>query len=387
MLKEYIKKEEKKVQYIELIYDLIFIYILGRNNSLLHHIEGGFIAFPTYLTYLLTTLIILQIWYFTTLFLNRYGTNSVPEYIGLFINMYLMYYMAQGTSSRWQDYYIQYNVALALILINLAVQYFLKLRKCPETQQELRKNIKFNIGLLLSEAAIVVASVPVFTATGLPLSPLAMVAGIIVVLTVGKKTNARTSVDFPHLSERVMLYVVFTFGEMIIGIAGYFSDGFNFNGVYFSLMGFLIVAGLFFIYGYYYDHIVDREKETNGSSYMLLHIFIITAMNNITVALEFMREEEVDLVKKNTFLVISFVLFFGFLTMMMIYAKSYHKPTEKFFVLTAGLTIAFAALMAAFYKNSYVSIAVTVLYIYSMLVMNIILGYDSSRKNAKKLLH
>ena len=32
-----IDSKEKKVEYIELIYDLIFVYIIGRNNSLLHH--------------------------------------------------------------------------------------------------------------------------------------------------------------------------------------------------------------------------------------------------------------------------------------------------------------------------------------------------------------
>lgn len=38
-----LQKEEKKVEYLELIYDLIFVYIIGRNNSLLHAAEGGFI--------------------------------------------------------------------------------------------------------------------------------------------------------------------------------------------------------------------------------------------------------------------------------------------------------------------------------------------------------
>ena len=36
--------KEKKVEYLELIYDLIFVYIVGRNNSLLQHIEGGFVS-------------------------------------------------------------------------------------------------------------------------------------------------------------------------------------------------------------------------------------------------------------------------------------------------------------------------------------------------------
>ena len=59
-------KEEKKVEYLELIYDLIFVYIIGRNNSLLHHIDGGFVAGGAFLSYLLGTLAIIQIWTFST---------------------------------------------------------------------------------------------------------------------------------------------------------------------------------------------------------------------------------------------------------------------------------------------------------------------------------
>ena len=54
-------KEEKKVEYIELIYDLIFVYIIGRNNSLLHDFENGFVAFGAFLAYVLTTLAVIQI--------------------------------------------------------------------------------------------------------------------------------------------------------------------------------------------------------------------------------------------------------------------------------------------------------------------------------------
>ena len=83
---------EKKVEYIELVYDLIFVYLVGRNNSLLHAIENGFFSANTYLTYIVATLVILQVWYFSTLFINRYGTNGVADHVFLFINMSLLYY-------------------------------------------------------------------------------------------------------------------------------------------------------------------------------------------------------------------------------------------------------------------------------------------------------
>ena len=55
------EKGEKKVEYIELIYDLIFVYLLGRSNELLFHMQGGFFTFQTYVTFLYSTLVILQV--------------------------------------------------------------------------------------------------------------------------------------------------------------------------------------------------------------------------------------------------------------------------------------------------------------------------------------
>ena len=81
-----IEKAEKKVEYIELIYDLIFVYMIGRNNQLLHNFENGFVATNAFLTYVLCTLAIIQVWNFTTFYINMFGRNGVRDHIFLFVN-------------------------------------------------------------------------------------------------------------------------------------------------------------------------------------------------------------------------------------------------------------------------------------------------------------
>ena len=94
---------EKKVEYLELIYDLIFVYLIGRNNSMLHSIENGFVSFAVFMTYVLCTLAIIQIWNFSTFYINLYGRNGVRDHVFLFVNMYLLYHMADGISTGWQE--------------------------------------------------------------------------------------------------------------------------------------------------------------------------------------------------------------------------------------------------------------------------------------------
>ena len=373
---------EKKVEYVELIYDLIFVYLIGRNNSLLHSVVDGFVPGTVFLTYLLCTLIAIQIWNFTTLYINRYGNNGVQEHVALFVNMYLLYYMAEGTRSDWQAYYYRYNVAWLLILLNLALQYYLKYRRWEKERPWELEDLRWNIEQLLILAAIVLISLPVYAVTGVPLSPLAMVAGIVGTAFNSKRIGLLVPIDFSHLTERVMLYVVFTFGEMVIAAATYFSEGVSLNGIYFSTMVFLIVVGLFVSYEYMYDHILDRELSTNGIGFMTIHIFLIVALNNITTALEFMREPEVEQGKKTVFLVASFLIYDLFLFLTNLYAKEEQKAERLLYLQLVVFAAAFAAGMALTYRNSYVSIVITVVFVYAVLLLQVAARKRNKIKNS-----
>lgn len=357
-------KSEKKVRYIELIYDLIFVYLVSKNVALLE-VESGFITFGTFLTYLASTLAILQIWYMSTMFINRYGDGSLPEYIGLFVNMYLLYHMANGIRTDWGPYYYRFNSAWMLILINMAAQYFILLRKTDGAAVWTVRHIKAHMTVLLIEAGIVLVTMPIYYLTGMAFAPWAMVFGFVSTIFT-RQADALTPADFPHLSERVMLYVVFTFGEMILGITGYFDSGLSFSSVYFSLLTFLIVAGLFSGYGYFYEHLLDHEVSTTGTRYMLLHIVMVLALNNITVSLEFMRDADVSSVPKNILLVASILVYFLGLLFTQRYAVA--KVVDRsLYVRIAGCFAAYCAAIALCYRTAEVSIAVTVVFIYMQL--------------------
>ena len=123
-----LKNEEKKVEYLELIYDLVFVYMAGRNNALLGHIEDGFVSLDSFLAYILCTLAIIQIWNFTTFYINLFGRNGVRDHVFLLVTMYLMYFLGESTRSDWHAYQAQYHIAWSLILINIGIQYVIELR-------------------------------------------------------------------------------------------------------------------------------------------------------------------------------------------------------------------------------------------------------------------
>ena len=365
-------KEEKKVEYLELVYDLIFVYVLGRNNSLLHNLSGGFVSGQVFAAYILGSLVAIQIWMFSTYYINMFGRNKAREYVFLFINMYLLYYIAEGTRMHWEGYVVQYFVAWALILVNIAVQYLIERRNHPEAP-DVRKFSGRMAAVLFAEAAIVLTESALFYKAGAYIAALAIAVGVIGTRLAGEGAQSAETksilVDFPHLSERAMLYVVFTFGEMIIAVASYFEGGFSLSSVYYSLMAFLIIAGLFLSYGILYNRIIDREMRTTGMNYMIIHIFLIFALNDITTALEFMKDEEVSLMPKVVFLVSSFVLCYVCLLLLGRYAKVRKKPHRQVILRMAGIGAGFIVLMLLLHEHAYANIALTVLFVFAVFLM------------------
>ena len=365
MIKELIKTKDKKVEYVELIYDLIFVYTIGRNNALLHHTQGGYLTVGNFLSYLICTLAVIQIWSFTTYYINAYGRNSTRDHVFLFINMFLMFYMAQGTRSDWHSYHMQYHVAWALILINIAIQHLIELRRHRDEPHHRSRIIRIVLILGVETALIIGAIFEHLQFVTSYCSWAAILIGITATALSGRKSNVDV-VDFEHLSERAMLYVVFTFGEMIIALASYFEEEFTLNNLYFAGMAFLIVVGLFLSYGVFYDRILNHERKTNGLWYMFFHIFIIFALNNITVALEFMRDVSVNLMQKIIFLVISMLVYFGFLFATGVYAKRRCRLSSGFYVIMVAMGMIFSMLMIVLRYDMRTNIALTVAYVFGV---------------------
>ena len=358
-------KEERKVEYVELIYDLIFVYLVSRNGSLLHTVQNGFIAPSAFLTYLASTLAILQVWYLSTLYINHYGDGSLREHLMLFFNMYLLYYMADGIRADWGTMYFRYNGAWTLILLNMAVQYF-RMGRAECAESDCHGHRHRHALMLVIEAVIVLLSMPVYAYTGIALAPWALVFGGAALLLT-RNVDQKLLVDFPHLAERVMLYIVFTFGEMIMGITGYFDDGFSASSVYYSLMAFAIVVGLFSGYGHYYNHLMDPERKTSGNAYMMLHIVMILALNNITAGLEFMQESEFQPVPKTIFLTASILLYYLCILATQRYARVQVASMRSFLWKFLICVIVYCVVTALCYQQPMVSIALTAAFIYLQL--------------------
>jgi FtsH-binding integral membrane protein len=148
-------------------------------------------------------------------------------------------------------------------------------------------------------------------------------------------------------------------------------------------MAFLIVVGLFVTYETLYDHIVDREQNNSGLAYMLIHVFLIFAMNNITSALEFMREDEIDIMPKMLFLVGSLLLFFVCIFLLGRYAKKRCRVNKKLIAVMAVSAVCFSVLMILLREYMKINILLTVAYVFGVFVTIHIFGRQQKQENKK----
>lgn len=93
-------------------------------------------------------------------------------------------------------------------------------------------------------------------------------------------------VNFPHLLERISLFTILMFGEMILAVVPYFKPG---QFYLISLLLFLTVAALFVFYICEIDHAIeDKVSYYSGHALIYWHYPIFLAISMITVALGFL---------------------------------------------------------------------------------------------------
>ena len=302
MKKEFIPAEG--VSNIELFYDLIFVYCISVLTSMCHHFEGSFPDLGTWIIYLFSFLVVLQVWFFTTHLMNRYGDRSAPDNICLFINMFLLYFLASGIQTDWYDTAFTFNIAWALILVNLLVHWCIKRWRYTNLDEDDKSIMNTAIIVLAIQLAIVLVAAFIPGDISALVSWVALLFGLLVF--VRARSYRRKPAHFTHLAERCSLLVIVAFGEMIVAIASYMTET---SSMLYPILVFALIVGLFLIYIFEHDNMIDHHKQTDGMLYMSITGWLILVIGNLAVALEFMTMPEVAVLPKSIYLAVFLVLY------------------------------------------------------------------------------
>lgn len=304
------------VSNIELFYDLIFVYCISVITSLMHNPEGGFFSVETYALYAVDMLTILQVWFFTTFLQNRYGDGGAFDNVCLFINMFLMFFMAGCVGEGWRNSMLTWNLVWAFVLIDLAVHWGIKRVRYANLSDDDKRFMNRTILVLAVQAVIVLVAAFVPWEIGQWISLVAFAFGWLAFVRGHRLAGA--AVRFDHLVERCSLLVIVTFGEMVVGIAGTINGG---SDVIAAMLVFALVVGLFLVYFFHYDRMLDHEREDVGIGFMILTAGLVFVISNVTVALEYLPEHEVAAAPKSIYLAVGLCAYLALSLVLFRYNK------------------------------------------------------------------
>lgn len=359
------RKSSKRIGYIEPVFDLMFVYLIQRNNELLEPSDPFFTG-SAYMVYLISTLVILQIWATSTLYINRFGSGEVADYVLLFVNLYLLYYIGINTRMDWIDRYALYHIVWVLILLNFMLHFIRLLMRPANRQGAYGRMLRARIVLFSVQAGVVLLTIPWSASVQRIAAWLPLAVGFIGPVCM-RKVDAEMPLDFPHLAERVESMVFIAFGEVIVSVAGFFDDQIQLREIYFSLCAFLVVVGLLLSYGYMYLHMIDRHHCTRGYLFVFLHLFVIIALSNISISFHFALDPDCSLWDNHVFRLVSMLAYYFMLCLVTRVAGKAGARTTWFPASAAPLSVAFAVSVFVWYENEWAMAAASVLYSFSML--------------------
>lgn len=271
-----------KASFIELFYDLVFVFCMRSIIPVVVGNEGASVGWYPYYTFAFTYALMLQVWFNTTMLMNRFGTGGPLDIGCLVVNMFLLLTMTHAISTGWERYYV-FNISWMLINANLMAHWFVRLKVFESPTASVKAMVKRAIVALGAQAALVFASFALPSVPAQALCLCALVVGTFAwrLRDDGSMGNAHRE----HLVERCSLLLILAFGEMVSGIGDARETDFSLGD---SALFLLLALGMFLVYLNQIENVIDKSKVGSGIGYVGITAWLTFCVANVTAGFEMM---------------------------------------------------------------------------------------------------
>lgn len=269
--------EEKKVSWLELFFDLVFVTAVSYTTHVLvnadHHPD---LIYPYMGEFLLVVFPMFWLWIGQTMFFNRFSERVKWPSLFMLPQMFCLIFMTASFDFGFAHLHINFLLGYIFFRILTVVQYYLVARQKLSDAQCRTANILFrifSISIIITASSLLLKGewryIIMYIGIGLD---------IILPLFFGK-TLAHTPVNLPHLTERFGAFVIIALGESLVSVTDILADdSLALYTLVFAGLSFLLISSLFASYFYDFEHTFDRKLETNGQLLLYGHFFILVAV-------------------------------------------------------------------------------------------------------------
>lgn len=328
-------KKERKVTWLELFFDLIFV--VGVSSANHHVLQIGQEPEKTWfylLEYLLMITPMWWAWVGQTMFFNRYGEDLLQPQIYMMAQMALLILMTASFNLNFDKTYFSFILCYLGIRLITVIEYFMVSKHCDQVYAK----TAILLGKLFSIGIIVTGMSMLFEGT---IRYAVMFLGIFldILFPLLYRTHLKKfAVDFPHLAERFGLFVIITFGESIVVVTGILSTNtYDLSVILKVLLLFGLICTMFWSY---YDHaesVMNHQLKTNGQLLLYGHYFILVPLMIFAVASHFLIVDTINPVLTLTMFYSSATVFYFAKHIIFYYHR---KKTMNFSLSTAIFMLA-----------------------------------------------
>lgn len=335
--------KHKRVEYSELFYDLVFVYAISKTTALIHHLHHGILSLDAIFGFLMTLLVLVNSWMIQTVYTNRYGKNSLFNMTVMFVNMAMLLLISNMITNDWQSYFHTFCWTVGTLTLTLFLQYLVEYFRKSTTPAN-RNSIKGFLWMtgLRTLAVYIAALLPIHV--GIYVYMLGILLTFVMPIILTRHTRS-FQINLPHLIERISLLVIITFGEMIMGLADFFTlENFSIH----SILYFIIMVNLFMNYFGQFDHAIDEEGKNKGIFLIYSHYPIFIGLIMVTVSMSFLINPEAHHLFATSFFFTGIGFFQAAILANGYFNKSYLKYDKVYYGFQAGIFLIGLALSLLF---------------------------------------
>ena len=370
--------KHKRVEFSELFYDLVFVFAISKATALIHPLHSGVVAWDSLLDFFISVMVIINSWMIQTIYTNRYGTNSLFNMVIMFINMGLMLFMSNMIGYNWQQWFYYTCWAVGTLTLTLFFQYLVEFFR-ESTDNTDRESIKGFLWLtgLGSLGVYLAALFPIYVGVYIFIASI-LLTFIVPIFLITKDEHFQ--VNLPHLIERVSLLVIITFGEMVVGLASFFTVE-NFS--IYSVLNFVIMLSLFLFYFGEFDHAIDEGSSQKGLFVIYSHYPIFIGLMLMTVSMGYLLNPEANLLVAISFFYIGIGLFQATVLANGPYNKNYLRYPRSYYCAQATLYLAALILSLLFASNPITVLSIATIFTLAIAIHFIYFYVTQNKKYSK----
>jgi low temperature requirement protein LtrA len=298
---------EKKVTWLELFYDLLFVAAVSKASHVLLHVETGTIPLEYLSKFILIFVPIWWAWVGQSVFVNRFGQDIFSHRIFLILQLFFVLIMTASLSVNFDQYYVSFLVGYVGLRAMTAIQY-LTVHKNEEADRKSTAwylGSRFWIGLVISSLSLFFDSWVRYAV---------LYAGItvdILLPLIGRKYLVKSPINTHHLLERFSLFTLILLGESVVSILAVLqSSHWTWQSILFALLTFLLIIAMWWQYFDNVEKKVDKSIETAGQTIIYGHLFIYISLSMIAASIQLLFLEQLDYTFMVCFIFGSVLLYF-----------------------------------------------------------------------------